>query len=141
MADPFLSLLAAALLGGVIGWERESWQKPAGLRTHMMISLGAATFTYLAMHTIDEDGDPSRIIVGVATGIGFLGAGSIIQARGRVHGMTTAAGVWVVGAVGACCGAGQFRLALGAVILAIVILSLLGRLESRPHGPGNVPPP
>lgn len=118
-----------------MGWEREAGDKPAGLRTHMMVSLGAAVFTLAALRTIgDYDtaaGDPSRIVMGVATGIGFLGAGSIIRMSGEVHGVTTAAGIWVVGAIGACCGAGYYSIAAVAVVLSVLILAVLYRVE--PH--------
>lgn len=133
-------LLVAVLLGGIVGFEREAWQKPAGLRTHMMVALGAAAFTRLALALVGDippapgtatDGDPARIVMGIATGIGFLGAGTIIQARGEVRGITTAAGIWVVGAIGACCGAGQYAIAVVSVILATVILAVLYRLEPR----------
>lgn len=130
--DIVLPLVAAACLGGVVGWQRESWDKPAGLRTHMMVSLGAAAFTMAAARVITQAdaGDPSRIVQGVATGIGFLGAGSIIQSRGEVRGITTAAGIWVVGAVGACCGVEYYSVPIVTVILAVLILALLHKVES-----------
>jgi putative Mg2+ transporter-C (MgtC) family protein len=81
-------------------------------------------------------GDPSRIIAGVATGIGFLGAGSIIQSRGQVRGITTAAGIWVVGGIGACCGAGRYSIAFVTVVLSLIILAILPKVESQPH-PGR----
>lgn len=126
-----LPLLAAAGLGAVVGWERESWRKPAGLRTHMMVALGAAAFTRLSIQVVldTNTGDPNRIIAGVATGLGFLGAGSIIQSRGEIHGLTTAAGIWVVGGVGACCGIEAYALAISTVLLAVGILTLLRRAE------------
>lgn len=133
-------LLVAALLGGIVGFEREAWRKPAGLRTHMMVALGAAAFMQLALSLIGEtpvgpeaarNADPGRMVVGIATGLGFLGAGAIIQARGQVHGMTTAAGIWVVGAIGACCGAERYDIAVVAVILATIILAVLYRFEPR----------
>ena len=136
MSEALVALVTAAALGGIIGWERETWQKPAGLRTHMMVALGAAAFTLLAMRTVGESSDPGRIVVGIATGIGFLGAGTIIQARGEVRGITTAAGIWVVGAVGACCGAGEFGIGVVAVALSVVILTLLPRLEPGGKAPG-----
>ena len=129
-------LLVAVCLGGIVGWERESWRKPAGLRTHMMVALGAAAFTRLALRAVMAveysgvtGGDPSRIIEGVATGIGFLGAGSIIHSRGEVQGITTAAGVWVVGAVGACCGAGYYAIAVVAVLLSVIVLAVLPKMD------------
>jgi putative Mg2+ transporter-C (MgtC) family protein len=133
-----IPLLLAALLGGIVGWERESWSKPAGLRTHMMVALGAAAFTRLALMAVAEGeaagvsgGDPSRIVAGVATGLGFLGAGSIIHSRGEIRGLTTAAGIWVVGGIGACCGAEQYSTAVISVLLAVVILAVLPKVEGN----------
>ena len=107
-------LSAASALAGIIGLDRELAGKAAGLRTHMMVGLGAAAFTSVAVGLIgDVSGtDPARMITGIATGIGFLGAGSIIKAGGEVEGITTAAGIWVVGAVGAACGVGAYPLAV-----------------------------
>jgi putative Mg2+ transporter-C (MgtC) family protein len=130
MTDAILPLFVAAALGAAVGLERETWNKPAGLRTHMMVAVGSATFTQLALRIVADSGDPSRIVVGVATGLGFLGAGSIIRSEGRVHGITTASGIWVVGAAGACCGAGQFDIAVTAIVMSLVILAVLRKLES-----------
>jgi putative Mg2+ transporter-C (MgtC) family protein len=128
-----IRLPLAALLGALIGWERETGGKPAGLRTNMMVALGASTFTLvstsLASASAQEAGDPIRIVTGVATGIGFLGAGSIIQTRTGVEGMTTAAGIWVVGAIGAACGLGAYLIAIVAALLGLIILGILRRLE------------
>jgi putative Mg2+ transporter-C (MgtC) family protein len=126
-------LLVAAALGSVVGIERESWQKPAGLRTHMMVALGSATFTNLALRLVSDASDPSRIVIGIATGLGFLGAGSIIRSGGEVHGITTASGIWVVGAAGACCGARHYDIAVVAVLLSLIILAILGRVETGPR--------
>ena len=119
------------LLGALVGLERESWKKPAGLRTHMMVALGSATFTHLALRLVADASDPARIVLGVATGLGFLGAGSIIRGSGEVQGITTASGIWVVGAAGACCGAGQYDVAVVAVVFSLVILAVFGRAERR----------
>jgi putative Mg2+ transporter-C (MgtC) family protein len=128
-----LRLPLAALLGALIGWEREIGGKPAGLRTNMMVSLGASTFalvsTSLTAVSAQDAGDPVRIVTGVATGIGFLGAGSIIQTRTGVEGMTTAAGIWVVGAIGAACGLGAYLIAIVATLLGVTILGIVHRLE------------
>jgi putative Mg2+ transporter-C (MgtC) family protein len=132
LTDAVVPLLIAAGLGAAVGIERESWKKPAGLRTHMMVALGSATFTNLALRLVSDASDPSRIVMGIATGLGFLGAGSIIRSGGEVHGITTASGIWVVGAAGACCGASQYDIAVVAVILSLVILALLGRVETTP---------
>ena len=138
-ARDIVSRLALALVyGGLIGWEREARNKPAGLRTHMMVSLGSAAFTLvsfeLAAAAAERGGmasDPIRIVEGVTAGIGFLGAGSIIQGRGSVEGVTTAAGLWVVGAIGIACGGGHYLLATTTAVLAFVILAGLGFIESR----------
>lgn len=136
--DVLLRLPLAALLGALIGWERETEGKPAGLRTNMMVALGASTFTLLATNlaAFENGADPTRIVTGVATGIGFLGAGSIIQSSRGVEGMTTAAGIWVVGAIGAACGLGAYSIAIVTAVLAFVILALLLRLEikANPNG-------
>lgn len=141
-------LALATMLGAVLGWERELHEKTAGLRTHMMVCLGSATFTILAAglasSTIGDEVDPSRAVQGVATGIGFLGAGQILQARGNVRGLTTAAGIWVTGAIGVACGLGEIAVAVAAVALALVILVVVGRIEgwvmqrgSDRHGEAN----
>jgi putative Mg2+ transporter-C (MgtC) family protein len=127
--DVIVRLLAACICGGVLGWEREAKEKAAGLRTHMLICLGAATFTALGEAMAVGDGDPVRVIQGVATGIGFLGAGQILQRGNNVTGLTTAAGIWLVGAVGVACGVGQYVIALCAVVLGVTTLALLHRLE------------
>jgi putative Mg2+ transporter-C (MgtC) family protein len=124
-------LLAAVLCSGVVGWERESRQRPAGLRTHMMVGLGAASFTLMAVQMAGPAADPVRVVQGVVTGIGFLGAGAIMHSRGEVQGMTTAAGIWVVGGIGAACGLGSYVLAVVTLLLALVILTALKRLEDN----------
>ena len=130
-------LLASLLAGAVIGWERERKNKPAGLRTHMLVTLGSATFCVMAFEVgaalsdrYGERGvDPMRVLDGVVGGIGFLGAGSIIQARGRVQGITTAAGVWMAGALGAACGVGAYKLAALSTVLAFLVLTVLAKVE------------
>lgn len=97
----------------------------------MMVALGAASFVLASVQIQGPASDPGRIIQGVAAGIGFLGAGSILQSRGRVRGLTTAAGVWSVGAIGSAAGAGFFRIAVVSAALAVLILILSNRHESR----------
>jgi putative Mg2+ transporter-C (MgtC) family protein len=130
-----IRLLLAVLIGALIGWNRERHDKPAGLRTHMLVALGSASFTLLGFevgaHVSGSAGpglDPTRVLQGVIGGIGFLGAGAIIQSGGQVSGITTAAGLWVVGALGAAAGLGAYVLALFTAGLAFVIL-LLARFE------------
>jgi putative Mg2+ transporter-C (MgtC) family protein len=124
----FWELLWAAALAGVVGLDRELHNKSAGLRTHMIVGLGAAAFTSMGIDLIA--GDPSRIVTGVATGIGFLGAGCIMKSEAGVEGITTAAGIWVVGAIGAACGIGAYSLAISTTVLAAIILVLVARIES-----------
>src|SRR5512134_3765575 len=106
-----LRMTLASLLGACVGWDREAENKAAGLRTHMLVSLGSAIFTITALQmfqlTTAEGGgrgDPTRLLQGLVAGIGFLGAGQIIQSQREVVGITTAAGIWVVGAIGVACG-------------------------------------
>lgn len=128
-----LRLLAAVLLGGVIGWEREVSARAAGLRTHMMISLAAAIFAVVAMELshfrVDEDVrlqvDPLRLIEAVTSGVAFLAAGSIIFSGGSVRGVTTGASMWLCGAIGLCCGIGDLALALMATVMALIVLWLI----------------
>lgn len=132
-------LLLAALAGAVLGWERELQEKPAGLRTHMMVSLGAAAFLVSTLEFLDryEDQDvvkhfdPLRVIAAVIGGIGFLGAGAILQSRHRIRGMTTAASIWVAAAIGIACGLGLIRIAFTTVVIALIILVGIGVLERR----------
>jgi putative Mg2+ transporter-C (MgtC) family protein len=123
---------AALVLGAIIGWEREVKGRAAGLRTHTLVAVGAAGFTLVGAEFVAagrEDGrdlDPLRIIEAIATGVGFLGAGSIIQSRGQVKGLTTAASIWVVAAVGVAAGAGYILLA--ALLTAFALLTLIAML-------------
>jgi len=143
--DMLLRLTLAAVMGAVVGWERERLDKPAGLRTHMMVSLGAATFTLATLQLFlmvegEPQGrsDPVRLVEGIVGGIGFLGAGQIIQSRGSVQGVTTAAGIWVVGAVGIACGIGHYALAAMTVGLAVIILAMVRVLQrGSSHGEDN----
>lgn len=124
----------AALCGAMIGLERELKRKPAGFRTNILICVGAAIYMsagLLLVHAGGEQGDPARIAAQVVTGIGFLGAGSIIQAGGAVTGLTTAATIWVVASIGLIAGAGFPLLAVCAAVLVLLTLVVLGRFEKR----------
>jgi putative Mg2+ transporter-C (MgtC) family protein len=138
--DLLAKLALATLLGGVIGWEREASGKPAGLRTNVLICVGAALLTYLSIRfsaLADPGGpafDPSRITAQIVSGIGFLGAGTIMQAKGTVTGLTTAATLWVVAAIGMTAGAGAYFEAGGATLLVLLILWPLGWVEDRIEG-------
>lgn len=134
--DLALRLLLAALLGGVIGLERELSGKPAGFRTNLLICVGAALLTELSIDIARTAGpsstvaDPGRVAAQIVSGIGFLGAGTIIQSRGSVVGLTTAATLWVVAAIGMAVGARAYLEAVGTTFLVILVLILLGRFET-----------
>src|SRR5262249_22733122 len=123
--DLLLRLLLAAGLGAAIGIEREYRQKPAGLRTNILIALGAALFTTLSILIGGRGGGtPDRIVAQVVTGIGFLGGGAILRSGHSIHGMTTAATIWVNAAIGIAAGAGHFVIATEATALTIVVLAV-----------------
>jgi len=129
-----LSIILAVVLGAAIGLEREIKGKAAGLRTNVLISLGAAVFTIISIQMGGGQGDSlTRIAAGVVTGVGFLGAGAIIQDRGGIHGLTTAATIWMVASIGMACGAKLYLLAVISTFIAVVVLIGLGRLE-KPLG-------
>lgn len=124
------------MLGGAIGLEREIAGKPAGLRTNILICIGAALLTDLSIGIVTSPeggqiGDPARLAAQVITGIGFLGAGTIMQARGTITGLTSAATIWVVAAIGITVGAGHYLEAAGAGVLVTLVLAGLGSLEHR----------
>lgn len=129
----------AALMGGIIGIDREARDRPAGLRTHMMTAMAAAIFTVLTLDlhetftskNPDSNADPIRIIEAVTAGVAFLAAGAIIQARGRVRGLTTGAGMWLAGALGVACGTENYTVAVIGLVLATIILVVLRPLEAR----------
>jgi putative Mg2+ transporter-C (MgtC) family protein len=125
----FSRLLLAVGLGALIGAEREVSDKPAGLRTNILICLGAALFTLVSVQLGGPRGDPARIAAQIVSGIGFLGAGAIMRAQGRVLGMTTAASIWMVAAVGMAAGAGRWQLACGGALLALLVLRLFDGFE------------
>ncbi|MCQ0969875.1 MgtC/SapB family protein [Paracoccus sp. TK19116] len=132
-------MVAAMLMGALIGWEREVKHRDAGLRTHMLISLAASLFTLVAMELTsfhaDPDAplrfDPLRLIEAVTAGVAFLAAGSIIINGTNVRGVTTGASMWLCGAIGLCCGTGDIVLATMATILALIILWVI-RLSIKP---------
>jgi putative Mg2+ transporter-C (MgtC) family protein len=133
-----IRLVVAALLAGVLGWERERAGKSAGFRTHMLVGISAALYTVLAELAMGEVGsegrsDPIRAIQAVAVGIGFLGGGMIYVSHDRVQGLTTAASIWATAAVGIAAGLAHYRLAAGATLLLAVVLHLLARFERDPH--------
>lgn len=134
-----LRLALATLLGAVIGVEREMRDRPAGLKTHMLTALAAAVFTVITFEIFElvrgldpkSSADPIRVIEAVTAGVAFLAAGTIIQSRGRVQGLTTGAGMWMAGAIGVACGGGYYALALMAAALSVGIFVVINRLEER----------
>jgi putative Mg2+ transporter-C (MgtC) family protein len=133
--------LLAALLGGLLGFERELRQKSAGLRTHMLIAIGSALFTLMSYELADAaGGDPGRIAAQIVTGIGFLGAGAIIRRDGDIHGLTTAATIWVNAAVGVAAGGGEYHLAFmatGVTLVALLLLHPIEKIIDRRFGSGR----
>ncbi len=130
LPESLIKVLAAIICGGVIGYEREKKGKPAGLRTNILICLGATLYMiiseYIALKHVTQFSDPGRIAAQVVVGIGFLGAGTIIQARGTVAGLTTAATIWVVAAIGLVIGAG---FPIMALIFTAIVLSMLAPIR------------
>jgi putative Mg2+ transporter-C (MgtC) family protein len=124
-----LRLLLAAALGAAIGFERELRRKPAGLRTNILIALGSALFTTMSIELARLGGSPDRVAAQIVTGIGFLGAGAIMRSGESVHGMTTAATIWVNAAVGVAAGSGAYATASVATGITLVVLAALGPLE------------
>lgn len=124
-----LRLLLAVGLGALIGLEREHAKKPAGLRTHLLVCVGAALFTIASIYGFGEGADAARVAAGVVAGIGFLGAGTIISTRGGLlAGLTTAASIWAVAAIGLAAGAGLYIPATVATVIIVIILMLPKRL-------------
>src|SRR4051812_7881109 len=133
--DLLLKLALAVILGGAIGIEREVKAKPAGLRTNILICVGAALLTDISVRIGDINGvrigDPARLAAQIVSGIGFIGAGTIMQGGGMVTGLTSAATIWVVAALGIAVGAGFYVEAAGAGALVTVVLAWLGRVEHK----------
>jgi putative Mg2+ transporter-C (MgtC) family protein len=144
-----IRLALAASLGGMIGYEREAKGKAAGLRTHMLVSLGSALFVLVVQQSGGSADSVSRVIQGLVAGIGFLGAGVILNNRRDPHirGLTTAAGVWMTAAIGVAAGLGRELTAILATVLALVVLAVLPRFERwlipqpGPTGSPPTPPP
>ncbi len=141
MSD-LVAMVVSTLLGTLVGWERQMGRKPAGLRTHCLVCLGSTMFVLITRHAVDNIGgpnlDPTRIIHGVITGVGFLGAGSIMRTEGYVHGLTTAASVWMVAAIGVAVGVHAYVLAIIGTVLALIVLELFRWVERfmSPEGDG-----
>ena len=126
-----LRMLLATVLGGLLGYQRERQGKDAGLRTHMLVALGSAFFVVIPLQAGMSIGDLSRVLQGLITGIGFLLAGTILkqQAQGQIHGLTTAAGLWLTAVVGVAVGLGREASAVLGTVLAFIILALLPQVR------------
>src|SRR2546427_1912373 len=130
-----LKLLLAAVLGGVIGLERELRDKPAGLRTNILICVGSTLFMSISTKVAEVlGGDPTRIAAQIISGIGFLGAGVVLHSHGFVLGLTTAATIWVVAGVGMALGSGMYLVALFATAMSLLTLYFLSFVEDRIQG-------
>lgn len=124
-------VLAAAVLGGIIGWERERKGRAAGLKTHILVSVGSALFVLAPILAGIDGGDNTRVMQGIVSGIGFLGAGAILRDGMRVEGLTTAAGIWMTAAIGMAVGMGQEMLALLTTLLAWLVVAAIPKLLGR----------
>ncbi len=140
--DTVIKILLAALFGGLVGMEREHDKRPAGLRTNMLICIGAVVFGLIGQYTFPSDaGGLSRVWQNIITGVGFLGAGAVIKDEHGVQGLTTAAGIWAVAGIGLAIAAGLYFLALVAEIVILITLLVLRRVERRvsPMPPDQTP--
>lgn len=135
-----IRLVAALLVGALIGWQRERSGKAAGLRTHMLVCMGTALFVLAGAGIGMEQDAMSRVVQGLVTGIGFLGAGAILKLEStrRIKGLTTAAGIWMTAALGAAIGLGQLGTAAIAAVLTWIVLAVLVRIEIRIGGSDDV---
>jgi putative Mg2+ transporter-C (MgtC) family protein len=130
-------LFMAALLGGILGFEREQRGKAAGIKTHMLVAIGSALFVLIPLQAGISDAEMSRVMQGIITGIGFLGAGAILKGHDEkdLKGLTTAAGIWVTSAIGVAAGLGRESLAILCTFLALVVLlampKVIGALEGK----------
>lgn len=127
--DLMLQLGLASLLGGAIGLERELGGKPAGLRTNILICLGSVLYTHLSIAMVGGSTDPTRVAGQIVTGVGFIGAGTILHARGAVVGLTSAATIWVVAAIGVALGSGFYLEGIATTLVVLAVLAGLGRVE------------
>ncbi len=136
-ADILIRIIFAIILGSIIGLERELTNKSAGLRTQIMVCLGACIFTILSIHgfatavTLYPLGDPSRVAAQIITGIGFIGAGTVLRQGLTVTGLTTASTLWIVAAIGMACGCGKISIAVVSTILSVAILVLIRIFERK----------
>lgn len=133
LAIVIIRVIAAVILGGILGVQREKAGKPAGLRTHMIVCLGTAVVVLACLASSMDMSGLSRVIQGIVTGIGFIGAGSILKLseQREIRGLTTAAGLWMTAAIGVAVGLGSLGVALIGTGATFIVLSLLGAVESR----------
>jgi len=131
--EVLLKVAAAVVLGGAVGWQREARDRPAGLRTHVLVCMGSAVYTLASLSFTGPNSDPGRVAAQVATGMGFLGAGTIIRYGTTVRGLTTAASLWTVAGIGVCVGVGgqTYWVAAIATLVVLLTLTLLRRAELR----------
>jgi putative Mg2+ transporter-C (MgtC) family protein len=142
VASVALRLMAALIVGTVVGLQRELSHKPAGLRTHLLVALGTALLVVAAVNTGMKSGDISRVIQGLITGIGFLGGGTILKLtqEHEIRGLTTAAGIWLTAAASIAAGLGEFAAAFIGVSFALIVLTAVGKFERRIDSSEDEPP-
>jgi putative Mg2+ transporter-C (MgtC) family protein len=142
MVVTFVRLLTAAVLGGLLGYERERRGRAAGLKTHILVSVGSALFVLAPLQAGIDPGDVTRVMQGIVSGIGFLGAGTIIKLQhgDRVEGLTTAAGIWMTSAIGMAAGMGHEWSALFTTLFALAVFAIIPRVV-RSSEPPSAPPP
>lgn len=128
-----IRLLIAAILGGILGYEREQKGKSAGIKTHMLVAIGSALFVFIPQQVGVSEADLTRVLQGLAAGIGFLGAGTIIKGNNDedIKGLTTAAGIWLTAAIGIAAGMGREATAILSTLLALAILNIIPRIAQR----------
>jgi putative Mg2+ transporter-C (MgtC) family protein len=133
----FAPLIAAVVLGGLIGLEREIHRKPAGLRTNILICMGAATFMLIAERMSAGPDTFARMTAGIVAGIGFIGGGAVLRDHANVYGITTAATIWVVTSIGIACGMRLYDIAIVVTVLSLLVLTVLNPLDRRIHRAQN----
>lgn len=133
LAQVFVRLLAASVLGAIIGFEREKAGKAAGLRTHILVSLGTCVFVVACAGAGMSSDGLSRVIQGIVTGIGFLGAGTILKLNEQrdIKGLTTSAGIWMTAAIGVAVGLGMLGVAILSTIVALIVLAVIRKWENK----------
>lgn len=135
----FVPLVAAVVLGGLIGLEREIHQKPAGLRTNILICMGSATLILIANRMSAGPDTIARMSAGIVAGIGFIGGGAVLRDHANVYGITTAATIWVVTSIGIACGMMLYDIAVAVTLLSLLVLTVLNPLDKRIHKTRNKP--